>query len=180
MSLSSKIVLWILIIASVAISALWLAGGKKPEFTSAIKIDASPENVFPSLIEPEKLKSWMSGISHVEKLEPKKVDSRGMSAPVFTLRVVNHQGKEQRFQDEVIRFEENKELTVQSSNANQVITSIFKLEPDAQGTQLSYRVTVSFRGMGRILAPLQSNTHYNQGQIDTDVRVLKERIESRE
>ena len=174
---TSKIALWILLIATVVAAGLWLAGGKKLECSAEIEIAATPDEVFAFLVEPNKLKTWVPGLSEVKKLVPTEKSTTGPNR-IVTPRTVSHNGKELRFEDEVIRYQENEFLTVQSTDANQVITSIFNLQPQGTGTRLSYRVTVVHQGLGRLLASFKTNSLHRQRQIDQDIRVLKEKVES--
>ena len=49
MSVSAKLALWVPIIIVVIAIGLWLAGGKKQEYSAAIQIDANPDIVFASI-----------------------------------------------------------------------------------------------------------------------------------
>ena len=175
MSVSAKLALWVPIIIVVIAIGLWLAGGKKQEYSAAIQIDANPDIVFAYLTEPEKHKSWITGLAHVEKLES-NTDETGASKRITTSRVISIDGKESRFEDSVIRFEPDESLSVQSSNRNQVITSIYLLEPRDSQTYFTYRVITLNRGISRILAPLRSDK--TQDQVDEDIRKLKQLVES--
>lgn len=163
--------------AVIGVAGLWLAGGKKSEYSAAIQIDSEPQRVFLFLVEPDKLKSWVNGLTHVERLELVK-DENGRPRRSITARVISTNGQEKRFDDEVIRYEQDKSVTVQSSNTNQVITSIFQLEPRGNETYLKYRVTVVYRGIGRFFAPLRDESM--QGQMDQDIGALKNLVESRQ
>jgi hypothetical protein len=175
MSFPSKLVFWIPIITAVVAIALWLSGGKKQEYSAAIQIEASPDVVFAYLTEPEKHKSWITGLAHVERLES-NTDENGDPKRITTQRVVSLDGKESKFEDQVIRFEPDASLTVRSSRSSQVITSIYLLEPRDSQTYFTYRVIKLNRGIKRILAPLSSDK--TQEQVDDDIRKLKRTVES--
>ena len=166
--------MWTLIIATVVAIALWLVGGKKLEHSAAIEIDGSPDVIFTYLTEPEKHKSWVTGLAHVEPLES-NMDENGASKRIRTTRVIATDGRESRFEDEVIRFQPNERLSVRSTNLDQIVTTIYQLEPKGTKTQFTYRVIKYYRGVKRILAPL--NTDTTQSQIDQDVRKLKQLVE---
>ena len=175
MSIRSKLVLWILIITVVVGTGLWLAGGKKREHSAAIEIEASPQVIFAFLTEPDKHKSWITGLDHVETLES-NTDENGVHKRITTTRVMNINGKESRFDDEVIRFRPNEMLTVQSSNIDEVVTSIYQLEPRDSQTYFTYRIVKLNRGIKRLLAPLESDK--TQAQINEDILKLKQLVES--
>ncbi len=175
MTNSSKIVLWILLIAAIATSALWIMGGKRNEYSSALVIDADPPTVFSFLVEPEKLKGWVKGLSRVEQIEPNE-EINGILVVNTQSRTVVVDGKATLFEDEVLRFGEDTNLTVKSTNSKIALTSIFKLEPQDNRTLLTYRVKTLNRGIGRLLAPLSKDE--TQSRIDEELRRLKELVES--
>ena len=175
MSNASKFIMWFLIIAGVTTSGLWIAGGKNNEYSTALEIDDAPDMVFSFLTEPKKLKTWVTGLLEVGQFEPNKGNSGDPSSYIKTPRVVMEDGKEVRFEDEVIRFEQDKAISIRSSNSSIVLTSIFQLEPQEDKTQLNYRVTAVNCGIGRLLAPMQKSSI--QTQIESDIRKLKSVIE---
>ena len=148
-------------------------GGKTGDFSTALRINADSDVIFPYLTEPDRIMRWMTGVVEVEKLDS-NLDEKGDSLRNKTSRVVMINGKKIRFDDEVLRFEENVALSVKSSNTSIVVTSIFQLEqsePKNGQTDLTYRIKTDNRGIARILAPLRKNPV--QGQIEDDVRRLK-------
>jgi carbon monoxide dehydrogenase subunit G len=179
MTNSSKIILWIFIITAVVGGGLWIIGGKQTEYSTGLVINSDPKTVFSFLIEPEKLKGWVEGLSNVEKIEPNEVTS-GPIVVRTTSRTVVINGKPTLFEDEVLRFGENTHLNIKSTNSKIMLTSIFDIEPrgDAPDKQtfLSYRVKTNHRGIGRFLAPL--NRDSTQIRIDEEIRRLKELVES--
>ena len=176
MTSSQKILLWILIIAIIVTSALWIMGGKREEYSSALLINADPETVFSYLVEPEKLKNWVEGLSSVERIEPNELVN-GMLVVDTSPRTVVIDGKPTQFEDEVLRYGENTNLTVKSTSSKVALTSIFKLEPRDDRTYLTYRVKTLNRGFGRLLAPLSRDA--TQARIDEELRRLKELVESK-
>lgn len=174
MSLPAKLAVWILIIASVCATGLWLVGGKNLEHSASIEIDGSPQEVFGFLTEPEKLKSWITGLAHVETLQS-NTDENGETRRINTDRVISVNGNETRYEDEVIRFQPGETLSVRSSNNDQVITSIFLLEPRESQTYFTYRVIKLNRGIKRMLAPFGNDN--TQNQIVGDIRKLKQLVE---
>lgn len=167
--------MWALLIAAVGIAAIWIIGGKRHEYSTALAIEASPESVFYLLTNPEGQKKWSSGLQEVGQFGPAAGDLGGRRERT-TRRVTDNKGKEIEFEDEVIRFEQNKLLSVQSSNDLGVITSIYQLESKDGQTYLTYRVKTSNSGLGRIWAPLVKDE--TQSKIDGDIRKLKQVAES--
>lgn len=178
MSAIGKIALSILLIAAIAGAALWILGGKQAEYSTALSIDAPPEAIFPYLTQPEQLKSWITGLSEVSELLPApKVDGIPTGQVQKTMRIISMpDGSQVRYDDRVIRYEENLSISVQSSNAQQILVYIYQLEPRDGQTFLSYRLKASNCGTGRFLAPISSNDFQNR--IDGDIRKLKALVES--
>jgi len=178
MSAIAKILLSSLLVVAIVGAALWIMGGKQSEYSTALSIDAPPEAIFPYLTQPEHLKRWTSGLSEVEELLPApKIDGLATSRAPLTSRVVSlADGKQTRFSDQVIRYEENVSISVQSTNDQQVLTGIYQLEPRDGQTFVSYRIKSASCGIGRFMAPLLGNDFQNR--IDGDIRQLKTLVES--
>ncbi len=179
MTLSSKLMLWIFLIVTFAVSGLWLAGGQKIESSATINIAAAVDDVFPFLLEPEKLKAWVYGLEDVARLTPQD-NSGSRSRPPGLSRTLTHDGTATQFDDEVIRYEKNELLSVQSTNSNQTVTSIFKLKPSGNETRLSCRVTITYHGIGRLVSPLKKDEFHHRKRIDENMRALKQLIESKD
>lgn len=162
-------------IAGVVSAGLWIIGGKRTEHSTALPINASPETVFAYLVEPEKLKDWVEGLSSVEKIEPNEV-IKGMLLVDTTSRTMDYGGTSTVFEDEVLRFGENKNLTLRSTSSRVSLTWIFNLESKGDDSLLTYRVKVAHHGLGRFLAPLKKESM--QERIDEEIRRLKELIEA--
>jgi uncharacterized protein YndB with AHSA1/START domain len=174
MSLSAKILLFVIIIAVIGASSLWLLGGKKGEYSTSLIIDASPPQVFPYLTDADLLKQWLKGLAEVENL----VENEEGAQALLTKRLMDFgDGRQVWFQDEVIRHETDELISIQSSSSNKVITAIFQLQstPDDK-TELKYRLKISNQSVGRFLAAFEKDDY--QKRIENDARKLKELIES--
>ena len=178
MSTLGKIGLSSLLVVAIVGAALWILGGKQAEYSTALSIDAPPEAIFPFLTQPEHLKNWTTGLNEVSEFLPTpKVDGIASGPIQKTARVVTTpDGSQVRYEDRVIRFEKNQSISVQSSNAQQVLTYIYQLEPRDGQTFLSYRLKTSNSGTGRFLAPLSKSDF--QDRLDNDIRKLKTLVES--
>ena len=179
MSLPAKIVVFLLIVVGIGASSLWILGGKKNEYSTSLVIDAQPQQVFPYLTQPDHMKTWIEGLDEVSELV-KPPEKELPAPPVTTARIVRTaDGKQVRYQDQIIRFDPGKLVSVQSKNRSQVVTSIYQLEAkEDDKTALTYKVKTKNRGVGRILAPL--STADIQLQMEQDARRLKELVEKNE
>jgi len=143
-----------------------------------LSIAAPAEAVFPYLTQPERLKSWIDGLSEVSEFRPTpKVDGIASGRVKKTQRIIsNADGSQVHYQDQVIRYDQNLSISVQSSNQQQVLTYIYQLEPRDGETRLTYRIKKNSCGVGRFLAPISSSDL--QERIDSDIRKLKKLVES--
>ena len=181
MSAIGKTVLTILLVLAIVGAALWILGGKQAEYSTGLSIDAPPEAVFPYLTQPERLKNWVEGLVEVAEFVPApKADGLASAPPAEkTLRVMsNPNGSQAHSQDQVIRYEENLSISIQSTSPQRVVTYIYQLEPKNGQTFLSYRIRTNSSGAGRFLAAISGNDF--QDRIDTDIRKLKALVESSE
>jgi len=181
MSAIGKTALTILLVLIIVGAALWILGGKESEYYTGLSIAAPPEAIFPYLTQPERLKSWTDGLVEVSEFGPTPEADGAASAPVEkTLRVMsNADGSQTHSQDQVIRYEENLFISVQSTFPQQIVTYIYHLEPKGgQTTFLSYRIKINSSGAGRFLAAISGNEF--QDRIDSDIRKLKALVESSE
>ena len=167
--------MWTLIIVSIVAGALWIIGGKRTEYSTGLQIDSPTEKVFVHLTDPVHLKGWVEGFVEVGNLEPAE-DNESSSRTKKTPRVISVNGKEVRYDDEVLRFEKNESISIQSSNSTITVTSIFQLEPKGSETFLNYRVKKLNTGVGRFLAPIFGDK--TQEKIEREIRKLKEQVES--
>ena len=171
-----KLVLTLLIAVTVGVSGLWITGGKKAEYSTALEIEGAPEVIFSYLTEPKRLKGWMTGLLMVGPFKVNEVTELNTPHRETTLRLVAIDGQQVQYQDDVIRFEQDKAITVQSTNSSVVLTAIFRLEPTGDQTKLTYRVTTRNHGIGRLLAPLSKSSV--QTRIESEIRNLKALVET--
>ena len=89
----------------------------------------------------------------------------------------NENGKVVEFEDEILRREQDKLLSVRLTNSTLVTTSIYKLEPkNEQQTVFRYTVKSENVGLGRFLAPFGKDE--TQIRIEKDAQNLKELVEN--
>jgi hypothetical protein len=176
MSSSGKIGLWTLLIVVVAACSLWILGGKQHKYSTGLEINASPSTVFAFLTDAPSQIKWNTGLDEVGQFAP-IIKTNNRTRVVKTPRVVTLAGgKKVKYDDQVIRFERNQKLTIQSTNHHRVVTSIFQLEPRDEKTFLTFRVLSASVGVGRLLSPLSKDE--TQTRIDNDIRKLKALVES--
>lgn len=174
MSPLSRLLMFLSIALVVAVAGLWISGGKKEEYSAKITIGRRPSQIFPYLVEPAKLKGWMTGLEQID--QPMPPDSNYTTPPDLLRTVVSPNGKRVQFKDLVIRYTPDEILTIQSSASGTVQTTILQLEPvDARSTRFSYHVKVSNNSLARLMAPLQVSKL--QERVSADVQKLKALVE---
>ena len=176
MSFFKRLLMFVLILLFIAACGLWIMGGKKNEYSTSLSIDAAPDQIFPYLVEPDRMKKWIKGLDQIEQLRP--AEDPHQAVPQTSRVVSDDSGNPQQFRDEVLRYSEGKGLSIQSTNAFQIIVSVFQLEPEQGKTRLEYRVKTTNVGFGRMLAPLQSQDF--RSRMESDAQRLKELVESTE
>lgn len=163
----------IVLIAVIGCAAIWIYGGKKQHYETSLTINATPSQVFPYLTDVERMKQWVDGLMEVEPIN-ELVQVEGAKNRV----TVNANGKMVEFEDEVLRYQQDKLLSVRWKNSVVVTTSIYKLEPKSE-LQTDFRFTVKTTnlGIGRFLAPFAADD--TQSRIEKDAQALKKLIENR-
>lgn len=167
-----KFLLFLVIAMGITIGCLWFLGGKKQEYSTVVSINASTDQIYPYLTEPERIKKWKSELVEIRLLQegPIELGSKSVSTLQFN-------GTTKVFNDEVIRFQENEVFTVRSRAPGVIFSSIFKLENESGKTGLSYQVKLTNRGFNRLMAPLQ-DSDLRQQQMVRNALALKKIVES--
>lgn len=167
-----KFILFMVIAVGIALGCLWFLGGKKQEYSTAISINALPEQVYPYLVEPLRVKKWNSRVVDIQPVSdgPVQLGSKSSSTLQFN-------GEARVFQDEVIRFQQNEVFTVRSRAPNTILSSLFKLENESGKTGLSYQIKLTTKGFGRLFVPFQ-NSKQRQLEMAKDTLALKKVVES--
>ncbi len=167
----TKILLTVVLLAALTSAALWIVGGKKSQYKTQLVIDAPASAVFSYLTEGDKLKQWVTGLTEIEST------SQSFDEIGARMSVVFREGDRQfRFDDSVLRYEENKFLSIQSKNNISSTTSIYALEEQDGKTQLDFSVKKSRLGFGRMLAIFSSDDVQNR--MEQDTQRLKNLVET--
>ena len=178
MTFLNKCLLFLAIVAFVGGASLWILGGKKNQYAASLEIDSLPHQIFPYLTQPDRLKQWIDGLEDVGRYTP-QIETELPTPPKKTKRVMKIAGKNTRFDDQVIRYRDGKLLSVQSSNENMILTSIFQIERQPTGKSIfSYEIKTTNQSLGRFLAPIQKTEL--QSRVESDVQRLKELVEKNE
>ena len=171
MSTSMKLLLTVGLLVLLGGAAVWIYGGKKQHYETDLTINATPGQIYSYLTDTEQVKKWVDGLMDVEPIN-ELVGQEGARARVTR----NENGKVVEFEDEILRREQDKLLSVRLTNSTLVTTSIYKLEPkNEQQTVFRYTVKSENVGLGRFLAPFGKDE--TQMRIEKDAQNLKELVE---
>lgn len=170
MSNIAKLLMLFCIGVIVAAVCLWLIGGKKQAFDALVSIDAPPNVVFKYLTDCEQRKRWQVGLYECRTTSDTEntVGSRGIT-------VLEIEGEQVEFQEEILRYQENEFLSVRAIGANEISTAIFRLEPLQGSTNFTYKVKAEPTGFSRLMAPFAEPA--TQERIDDEVLKLKRLVE---
>ena len=170
-----RLLFTILFIGGVGAASLWIIGGQTDRYSTEIEIDAPPKTVFDWLVDGEKIRQWVTGVSDVANFtDPEiSVGDRDTTTP----RTVTVEGETIKLEDRIMRFDSGKTFSVQSTNDNLIQTSIFQLDATADGnTKLSYRIHLQKAGVGRMMAAFDKSNV--DDRMIAEVKKLKQLVES--
>lgn len=165
-----KFLLGLGVVVLIAAAVLYILGSERGLHTTSLIIDAPPATVFTYLTDTEQLKKWVDGLVDIEPLG-ELTNELGARSLVTS----KSKGRLVEAEEEIIRYEQDERISVQSTNEFRVQTSIFELEPKDDQTKLTFRMRVANRGLGKFLGVFDKTPI--QDQIESDARRLKELIE---
>ncbi len=182
--MNRKTLIYLVVIAGLAIGVLWFIGGKKLEYSSSIDINASPEQVFRFLSDAEQLTEWATGVEAVESASDfgmEDVPEAGLGA-ISQLLVVNS-GKKVAVQHEIIKYEPSSLISMRFTSPSLTSFSIFRLDEKEtvssgvrpETTRVSFRVKESTHGFSRFFVPFSGK---DVERIQEELRKLKQLVEA--
>jgi len=166
MSNFTKFVFLLFIALIIAFCCLWLIGGKKVEYETALTIDAHPDVVASYIIDPKLMPQWRSDI----------VDSGSASQAPFekgrisrvAIRTVSG---EVEADEEVLIYDtkpDKKNVSVRLTSPDRIATSIYELTlVEGKKTKLVYKIKATPVGFARIRAIFDDDTMREQMQKDS-------------
>jgi uncharacterized protein YndB with AHSA1/START domain len=136
-----------------------------------VEIDASPDAVFPYLVDSAKRLLWMGALRETEQLTdgPPAVGSRWRD-------VFEDLGQRLELEAELAVYEPPRRLLVKLRSRAVEATSEQRLEPAGEGTRLTAVIETDYRTVAARLAAVIV-THQAQRQLEADLAALKELVE---
>ena len=141
-----------------------------PTVSHSVEIDAGPDEVFPWLVEPEKLARWISGFAGSEALT--EGGARLGARSRDTLRegsrtIVAH--------TEITEFELGRLMRVRIEAGGFRSDDVYRLTAMGDGTTLEYTSEVHVGGPMRLMSPLV--TRQLRARAERDLATLKREVE---
>ena len=118
-------------------------------YEAAVEIDRPPDAIFSFLVEPDRLRRWVSGFVQAEPLTsgPPRVGSRSID-------LVRDGGREMRFETEIVEYVPPHGLSVTIGMPGMRAVSEYQLERRGLRTRVSHVQRVRYDGVLRVIGPL--------------------------
>lgn len=171
MSNTAKLFLYLLVILVIGTGVLWFVGGKKHEYSTKVTIGAEPSRVYRYLSDPDLLNEWSDEVLEIEPFESQRSDLDAVAEVL-----IDQSGQQVAMRQQVIKFEEDKMISLQRTNDFLKTTSIFRLEDNSSKTELTYRVKESRLGLSRVLGFFSGSNR--QEVIKREILQLKQLVEN--
>ncbi len=145
--------------------------GGTPQFhATEVEIRALAEQVFPYLVEPEKLKQWVSGMA-----ESRALTQDGLVVGAKLIEVVENDGKRVQIEAEIARIEKNQLVQLKMRSSYFDAVNHLDLTSTPHGTEVTQNLTVTYKGLARFFVPFRDSRI--QGEWAGDLNRLKEIVE---
>lgn len=139
--------------------------------TKTVDIAASPSEVFPWLIEPDRLARWIGGFVSSEALTdgPTRVGSRSRD-------VLEDNGRRMVIETEITEFLADRRLGVHIRSDMHESGDRYDLEPVGNGSRLTYVSDLRLKGPMRLLSMVIAPQL--RARAERDLASLRERVEA--
>jgi uncharacterized protein YndB with AHSA1/START domain len=131
-----------------------------------VLITAQPEQVFPFLVEPERLKQWMNGLK-----ESKPLTEGGVRVGARSEEIVEEEGRRMVVLTEITHLEFNRTLVVKLENEIFDAVSTYELLAAIGGTNVKHSLETSYKGMMKLMAGMIGGMV--QKKLEGDLHRLK-------
>ena len=137
---------------------------------SAFALKASPAEVFPYLVEPDRLKRWVGGF-----VESRPLSGTAAGPGAKSVDVIRENGREIQMHTEIMRYEPPNRLEVSIRAPGIDALSDYQLA-GVETTELTHRQQVRFRGVLKLMAPFIRGA--TRRRLCDDLARLREAVES--
>jgi uncharacterized protein YndB with AHSA1/START domain len=139
-------------------------------YDAFIEIDASPEAIFPFLVEPDRLKRWVGGFAEAHPLTP---GPTGLGSK--SIDVVREGGRELRFETEIVAYEPPHRVSVTITSSGMRAVSDYRVERRGDGAVAKHTQDVRYGGLLRVVGPLMGGMV--RRKLREDLERLKTAVE---
>ncbi len=166
------VALAVAVLLVLAAATLYLLGGRKRTFRAEVRIDGSADEVWPWLVEPERLERWIGGL-----VESRPLGDGGLRVGARSVETIEEGDRRSEMTTEVVALDPARLLAVRLESG--VLTGRNRLElwPAGDGaTLLRQTLTVRYRGAARMFGPFLGGTV--RRKLDADLDRLRASVES--
>jgi carbon monoxide dehydrogenase subunit G len=142
-----------------------------PRVASSVEISSPPEDVFPWLVEPERLARWISGFARSEPLT-----EGGARLGARSRDTLREGSRTMVIETEITEFEPGRMLRVSIAADGYGMDDRYQLTPVGEGTRLEYTSDARLGGLLRLMSPLV--TRQMRARATRDLATLKREIEA--
>ncbi len=142
-----------------------------PRIESRVEIGAPSASVFPWLVEPDRLRRWISGFVGSEPIGPGEVHIGSRSRDV-----IEAEGRRIEVETEIVELRPGERLGVRITSSSHEQLDTYDLETRDGMTELIYRSDMRMRGLARLLGPLI--TRQIRARAEKDLATLKQVVEA--
>jgi hypothetical protein len=148
----------------------WMHGGSPQFHASEAGIRATPEQVFPYLVDPGKQKQWISGLIEFRTQNSNGSDVAAWPPEVGTrwTQVIEKEGQRIEIEVQITRLERNQFVQTRLRAPYFEAVHYFDLSPTSQETKVTENLTLTYKGFARFWAPFTSGGVGKELNADLD------------
>jgi uncharacterized protein YndB with AHSA1/START domain len=159
------------VVAALALGALWLAGGREQAFRRDVLLDVPPATAFRWLSEPPLLARWLGGF-----VESRPLGDGTLRVGARSLEIIEEGGRRVEMTSEVTALDPGRVLEVRLEAPGLIGTSRFELQARGAATMVSQTLTLRYHGMARLFGVLTRS--FVQAKVDRDLARLAQAVRS--
>jgi carbon monoxide dehydrogenase subunit G len=150
---------------------LWILGGRMAEYRAQAGIAATPAQIYPYLVEPDRLKQWLGGL-----VESTPLTEGGTRVGARSREIVEENGRRFELESLVLDVRTNELLVVEISGSMGLMRSEYRLTGEGARTRVHHIMNARYKGFIRLLAPFIKGMV--QRKIEGDLERLRQAVEA--
>lgn len=150
MSIISKLLMYLFVLALIVAIGLWVMGGQKTQNEGSIEIKATPQQVFEVLSQPEQRQKWLLNATSVEQKSKLPLSTK-------TEYITKHavEGKTFETTDSIQQITEPEWLSIRMESASSSLVTMFEINRSGDQTRLNYKASEMPTPLYRLMAPFR-------------------------